>query len=123
MSGQQIQLRYTLNNHTKLREVLVKSEVWFSGDTKLDAHNGVDVQSPDIREDTLPAASSHPIGHVFRVPASAPKEASIGRTYVFVRAIPYHPNTGESLFASEADQWNNAIMVRHWIKLDPSACP
>ena len=121
--GQQVQLRYTLNNHTKLREVLVKSEVWFSGDTKLDAHNGVDVQSPDIREDTLPAASSHPIGHVFRVPASAPKEASTGRTYVFVRAIPYDPNTGESLFASEADQWNNAIMVRHWIQLDPSACP
>ena len=117
--GQQVQIRYTLNNHTKLRDVLVKSEAWFSPDPKLNVQNGGDLQSPDIREYTLKAATSANPGHVFRLPANTP----VGQTlYVFVRAIPYDAATGASLFTTEADQWNNAIMVRHSIKVDPAAC-
>ena len=70
--GKQVQLRYTVNNHTKLRDVLVKSEVWFSFDMALNTLDGNDTQSPDIREFTLRAASSAPIapiGQVFRLPA------------------------------------------------------
>jgi hypothetical protein len=117
--GQQVQIRYTLNNHTSLRDVQVKSEAWFSEDTKLDARNGGDFQSPDVRELALKAATSANPGHVFRLPANAPTGKTL---YVFVRAIPYDSATGESLFGAETDQWNNAIMVRHSIRIDPGAC-
>jgi hypothetical protein len=119
--GKQVQLRYTLNNHTKLRDVLVKSELWFSSDMVLNTQDGSDTQSPDIREFTLRAASSAPVGHVFRLPAKVPADAK-GNTYVFIRAVPYDASTGASLLGTEADQWNNAIMVRHSIVVDPSAC-
>jgi hypothetical protein len=122
--GKQVQLRYTLNNHTKLRDVLVKSEVWFSFDMALNTLDGSDTQSPDIREFTLRAASSAPIapiGQVFRLPAKVPADSK-GNTYVFVRAIPYDANTGGSLLETEADQFNNAIMVRHSVAVDPAAC-
>ena len=119
--GKQVQLRYTLNNHTKLRDVLVKSEVWFSSDMALNTQDGSDTQSPDIREFTLRAASSAPIGQVFRLPAKIPADSK-GNTYVFVRAIPYDANTGGSLLETEADQFNNAIMVRHSVAVDPAAC-
>jgi hypothetical protein len=119
--GKQIQLRYTLNNHTKLHDVLIKSEVWLSSDTALNMQDGSDTESPDIREFTLRAASSAPVGHVFRLPAKVPADSK-GNTYVFVRAVPYDVNTGTSLLETEADQWNNAIMVRHLITVDPAAC-
>ncbi|HEY7580640.1 MAG TPA: matrixin family metalloprotease [Acetobacteraceae bacterium] len=119
--GKQVQLRYTLNNHTKLRDVLVKSEVWFSSDAALNTQDGSDTQSPDIREFTLRAASSAPIGQVFRLPAKVPADSK-GNTYVFVRAVPYDTNSGASLLGTEDDQWNNAIMVRHSVKVDPAAC-
>jgi hypothetical protein len=117
--GEQVQLRYSLNNHTKLRDVLVKSEVWFSRDTTLNALDGIDKQSPDIRELTLPAGSSATLGQVFRLPGNAPRGETL---YVFVRAIPYDAQTGASLWNSDADQWNNAVMVRHSIKVDRTVC-
>jgi Matrixin len=118
--GKQIQVRYTLNNHTKLREVLVKSEVWFSSDSLLDVRDGIDQQSPDIPEDTIKAASSESKDHVFRLPANAIPGAKL---YVFVRAVPYDVQTGASLWDSDVAQWNNAIMVRHFITVDSGVCP
>jgi hypothetical protein len=118
--GKQIQVRYTLNNHTALREVLVKSEVWFSSDPVLGVRDGIDQQSPDIHEDTIKAASSENKGHVFRLPATAIPGATL---YVFVRAVPYDAQTGASLWDSDVAQWNNAIMVRHFITVDSGVCP
>jgi len=115
-SGKQVQLRYTLNNHTKLRSASVKTEVWFSSDMALNMTDGSDVQSPDVRETTIAAATSAPIGQVFRLPAKVPADAQ-GRTYVFVRAVPFDAITGTSLLDIDSDQSNNAIMVRHYIKV------
>jgi hypothetical protein len=120
--GKQIQVRYTLNNHTSLREVLVKSEVWFSSDLKLDVRDGTDQQSPDIHEDTIKAASSENKGNVFRLPANTIPGPG-GKLYVFVRVMPYDAQTGASLWDSDVAQWNNAIMVRHSITVDPGVCP
>ena len=117
--GQQVQIRFTLNNHTQLKDVLVKSEAWFSRDMKLDTQSGGDLQSPDTLEFMLKAATSANRGHVFRVPAGAPTGQTL---YVFVRAIPYDVATGASLLATDADQWNNAIMVRNSITVDPPGC-
>jgi hypothetical protein len=118
--GKQIQVRYTINNHTNLRDVLVKSEVWFSSDPLLDVRDGIDQKSPDIREDTIKAASSENEGQVFRLPANAVPGAKL---FVFVRAVPYDPQTGASLLDSDVAPWNNAIMVRHFITVDPGVCP
>ena len=109
----------TLNNHTKLREVLVKAEVWFSSDMTLNTTDGNDVQSPDIREFTLPAASSKPVGNVFRLPAKVPADVK-GQTYVFVRAVPYEPQTDASLLDTEFDQMNNAVMTPDVVKVEAS---
>ena len=84
--GGYVQLRYSLNNHTSLKDVLVKTEVWFSSDTQLNAMDGSDTKSPDVREFTVNAADSSTLGQMFRLPASI----SNGQTrYVFVRAMPY----------------------------------
>jgi hypothetical protein len=117
--GKQIQVRYTLNNHTSLREVLVKSEVWFSTDTRLNAFKGSDIKSPDVRDYTLKAATSASIGQVFRVPDTVPQEKTL---YVFVRAVPHDQTTGTSLWDADVDPWNNAIMVRHGITVSQAAC-
>jgi hypothetical protein len=114
-----VQLRYSLNNHTSLKDVLVKSEVWFSEDKLLNAMDGSDTKSPDIREFTVKAADSATIGQVFRLPASI---ASGETLYVFVRAIPYDLKTGASLFDSDIEPWNNATMMRHTVKVDSAAC-
>jgi hypothetical protein len=116
---EQVQLRYTLNNHTSLRDVLVKSEAWFSRDTTLNAMDGTDSISPDVREFTLQAADSATVGQMFRLPA----DASSGQTlYVFVRAIPHDTKTGASLWNTDIAPWNNAIMLRHAITVDSAAC-
>jgi hypothetical protein len=119
--GKQVQLRFTLNNQTNLREVLVRTEVWFSSDMALNRADGSDVQSPDLSEFTLPAASSAPVGQVFRLPAKVPADAN-GQTYVFVRAVPYDPKTNASLLDTETDQFNNAVMIPDYIKVDAAAC-
>jgi hypothetical protein len=119
--GKQVQLRYTLNNHTKLREVLVKAEVWFSSDMTLNTTDGNDVQSADVRESTLPAANSKPVGNVFRLPAKVPADAK-GQTYVFVRAVPYDSQSNASLLDTESDQMNNAVMTPDVVKVDTSGC-
>jgi hypothetical protein len=121
LPGQAGSASYTLNNHTKLREVLVKGEVWFSSDMTLNTTDGSDVQSPDIRESTLPAASSEPVGNVFRLPAKVPADAR-GQTYVFVRAVPYEPQTNASLLDTESDQMNNAVMTPDVVKVEASGC-
>jgi hypothetical protein len=117
--GGSVQLRYSLNNHTSLKDVLVKSEVWFSTDTQLNAMDGSDTKSPDIREFTLRAASSASIGQIFRMPASLPNGQTL---YVFVRAIPYDVKTGASLWNSDIEPWNNATMMRDTIKVDSAVC-
>jgi hypothetical protein len=117
--GQSVQLRYSLNNHTSLKDVLVRSEVWFSKDTQLNAMDGSDSRSPDIREFTVKAADSATIGQTFRLPANTPSGDTL---YVFVRAIPYDVTTKASLWDSDADPWNNATMMRQTIKADSTVC-
>ena len=117
--GQYVQLRYSLNNHTSLKDVLVKSEVWFSKDTTLNAMDGSDTQSPDIREFTVEAADSATIGQTFRLPANTRSGETL---YVFVRAIPYDIATGASLWDADIEPWNNATMMRHTITADSSVC-
>ena len=119
--SQQLQLRYTLNNHTSLREVMIKTEVWFSSDRTLNTGDGDDVQSPDVRDFTLPAASSAPIGEYFRLPAKVPANAQ-GETFVFVRAVPFDLETSRSVLDTEADQWNNAVMIPDSIKVSATCC-
>ena len=114
-----VQLRYSLNNHTSLRDALVKTEVWFSRDTQLNAMDGSDTKSPDVREFTVKAADSETIGQMFRLPSSM---ASGETLYVFVRAVPHDTRTGDSLWASDIAPWNNAIMLRNTIKVDSAAC-
>ena len=117
--GGYVQLRYSLNNHTSLKDVLVKSEAWFSTDKQLNAMDGSDKKSPDVREFTVKAADSATIGNNFRLPASI----SSGQTlFVFVRAIPYDVKTGANLFDNDIEPWNNATMMRHAIKVDSAAC-
>jgi len=117
--GEQIQLRYTLNNHSMFRDALVKSEVWFSRDTTLNARDGIDRQSPDIREFTIGSETSASLGQMFRLPANAPEGETL---YVFVRAIPHDAQTGASLWKSDTDRWNNAIMLSRSIKVDSAVC-
>jgi hypothetical protein len=117
--GEQVQLRYSINNHTSLRDALVKSEVWFSRDAMLNAFDGSDAKSPDVREFTVKAASSATVGQVFRLPASL---ASGETLYVFVRAIPHDPGSGASLWDRDIEPWNNAIMLRSTITVDSGAC-
>ena len=117
--GNYVQLRYSLNNHTSLKDVLVKTEVWFSKDSQLNAMGGSDTKSPDVREFTIKPAYSSTIGQMFRLPAGIPS----GETrYVFVRAIPYDIKTGANLFDSDVAPWNNAIMMRQPIRVDSAAC-
>ena len=117
--GGQVQVRYSLNNHASLRDVLVRSEVWFSSDTRLNARDGSDTMSPDVREFTVEAADSATVGQMFRLPAGIPD----GETrYVFVRAVPYDASSGASLWNSDVEQWNNANMMRQAITVDPVAC-
>ncbi|MBM3770955.1 MAG: matrixin family metalloprotease [Acidimicrobiia bacterium] len=114
-----IQLRYSLNNHTSLKDVLVKSQVWFSKDKQLNVRDGSDTQSPDIRQFTVKAADCATIGNNFRLPGSI----SSGETlYVFVRAITYDVKTGANLFDNDIEPWNNATMMRHSITVDSSVC-
>jgi hypothetical protein len=117
--GGYVQLRYSLNNHTSLKDVLAKSEVWFSEDKLLNAMDGSDTKSPDIREFTVKAADSATIGQNFRLP---PGITSGETLYVFVRAIPYDVKTGANLFDSDIEPWNNATMMRHTIKVDSGVC-
>lgn len=117
--GALVQLRYSLNNHTSLRDVRVRSEAWFSRDMELNVSDGRDVASPDVREFTLKAADSATIGHMFRVPANLPNGQ---RRHVFVRAVPHDVASGASLWTADAEPWNNAIMLRHAITIDTAAC-
>lgn len=118
--GDYVQLRYSLNNHTSLKDVLViKSEVWFSSDQELNAMDGSDTKSPDVREFTVKAADSSTLGQMFRLPASIPSGQP---RYVFVRAVPYDVKTGSSLWNSDIAQWNNAIMMRQPIRVDSAVC-
>ena len=117
--GDQVQLRYTLNNHSMFRDVLAKAEVWFSQDKELNARNGVDIQSKDIREFTVKSGASAILGQVFRLPDGAAPGQNL---YVFVRAIPHDPVTGDSLWLTDADRWNNAVMMRQAITVGSSSC-
>ncbi len=115
--GAQVQARYTLNNNSMFRDALVKAEMWFSRDTGLNAFDGQDQRSDDVREFMLDAGRSATIGQVFRLPANAPAGETLR---VFVRAVPYDPDTGQSLWRSDADRWNNAMMLRSSIQVSAS---
>ena len=108
-----------MNNHTTARDALVKAEAWFTKNTNLNAFDGSALQSPDVREATVKAASSDLHGQVFRLPAGA----KIGDTFhVFVRAVPYDPASGASLWDTDVDPWNNAIMMGGSIAVDAGVC-
>ena len=117
--GGYVQLRYSLNNHTSLRDALVKTEVWFADGSKLNVMDGSATKSPDVHEFTVKAADSATIGQMFRLPSSAASGQSL---YVFVRAMPYDPKTGASLWDSDVAHWNNAIMMRNKIMVSSAAC-
>lgn len=119
--GAQIQTRYTVNNHSMFRDTLAKVEMWLSKDEHLDVGSRPDrpLQSADIRETTVLAGQSKNNGQVFRLPAAAID----GTEYrVFVRAVPFDTVTGASLWHEDAEQWNNAVMVRSRITVDSGAC-
>jgi len=118
--GSQVQVRYAVNNHTTARDVLVKSEAWFTKGTHLDVLDGSALQSPDVREFTIKAASSASEGHVFRLPAAVKARDTF---HVFVRAVPYDPATGASLWNSDVDPWNNAVMVGGSVTVAAGTCP
>lgn len=114
-----LQLRYTLNNHSMFRDAQLKTEVWLSRDNKLNLNRRRHRKSPDAREFTLSAGKSATVGQVYRLPA----DAADGEVYwVFLRAVPHDIETGESLWASDADKWNNAIMLRSSITVSSAAC-
>ena len=115
-----VQLRYTLNNHSAFRDADVQAGVWFSTDKELDVRRaGEELQSADVRETFVPALTSKSVGQVFRVPDTAVE----GQDYwVFVRAVPYDPETGSRLWSADADIWNNAILIRDKVTVSPGAC-
>ena len=117
--GGYVQLRYSINNHTSLRDALVKSEAWFSRDVRLNATDGSDIRSPDVREFTVKAADSATVGQMFRLPSSIPSGETL---YVFVRAVPHDTASGASLWNTDIEPWNNAIMMRHAITADSARC-
>ena len=116
----QVQLRYTLNNHSAFRDADAQAEVWFSTDKELDVRRaGEELQSPDVRETFVPALTSKSVGQVFRVPDTAVE----GQGYwVFVRAVPYDSESGSRLWSTDADIWNNAILIRDKVTVSPGAC-
>jgi hypothetical protein len=118
--GGQVQLRYTLNNHGAFRDADVRAEVWFSTDKELDVRRRrEELQSLDVRETFVPAGTSLNMGRVFGVPGSVVE----GEEYwVFVRAVPHDPETGERLFAVDADIWNNVVLIRDKVTVSDAAC-
>jgi hypothetical protein len=117
--GGQVQLRYAANNNTNERDVLIKAEAWFSAGTTLNVSDGSATRSPDVLQFTLPGASSALRSDVFRLPTSA----KAGDTFhVFVRAVPYDSVTGDLLWDSDTDQWNNSDMVSGSISVDTTPC-
>jgi hypothetical protein len=59
------------------------------------------------------------MGRVFGVPGSVVE----GEEYwVFVRAVPHDPETGERLFAVDADIWNNVVLIRDKVTVSDAAC-
>ncbi len=119
--GDQVQVRYTLNNHSMFRDALVKAQMWLSPDTELNVIGGArgELKSRDEREFTIQPGKSALIGQVFRMPENAVD----GQIYrVFIRAMPYDSVTGQSLWRSDARPWNNAIMLRSVITVSSADC-
>jgi hypothetical protein len=117
--GGQVQLRYAANNHTNARDLLIKAEAWFTTGTTLNVSDGSALRSPDVLQFTLPAASGVLRGDVFRLPT----QAKTGDTFhVFVRALPFDAVTGDSLWDTDVDQWNNSDMVSGLITVDTTPC-
>lgn len=121
--GDPLQLHYTLNNRSR-QSVRLQQQVWLS---KLDEHgvddglevsgSAADIQSPEIRTlNSLAGSQSMLDGWYFKIPANTP----VGEYAVYVRIIPLDPTTGNSLWNSDVDQWNNSIRVRGTIT---TGCP
>jgi hypothetical protein len=117
--GGQVQLRYATNNNTNQRDVLIKAEAWFTAGTTLNVSDGSASRSPDVLQFTLPAASSTLRSDVFKLPTSAKSGDTL---HVFVRAIPYDTVTGNLLWDSDVDQWNNSDMVSGTVTVDTTVC-
>ncbi len=116
--GEYLQLRYTINNKSD-QTLDTEERVWLSLDDDLEVSGpAVDLVSPDVRTWTIGPEASATIGRVFLVPASAPE----GTYAVYVRAVPFSPTTGLSLWPQDEDQWNNSIRVRGRIIVDSSVC-
>jgi hypothetical protein len=108
--GEDIQVRYSLNNHDD-RSIVTDEQVWFSLDDEFDYDT--DIISPTRRELTVGAKSSALVGRVFEVPDDLAPETY----WVFARAIPY-TEAGGLLWGSDVDQWNNSIPLRGTIVVE-----
>ena len=119
--GDQVQVRYTLNNHSPTRDLTARVELWLSEDEVFAPNRRPDrrLQSVDIRDSEVGALRSKSIGQVFRLPENAVD----GMTYnVFVRARPHDPGTGGGLWGQDAHQWNNSTLIPGQITVDSGAC-
>jgi hypothetical protein len=117
--GGYLQLRYTVNNKSR-QNVRLQSQVWLSADDDLEVSGTArDRRSADVREFDLNAGRSASIGQVYRVPADTPDGADYR---VYVRVVPHDVSSGQSLWASDEDQWNNSIRVRGDIDVDSGSC-
>ena len=120
--GAQIQVRFTVNNHSLERDVQANVEMWLSKNQRLNTQRGPDtrLQSIDERTVEIGAGESKVIGQVFRLPTAA----RAGNSYhVFLRAIPRDPQTGNSLMSQDLHVWNNATRSQGKVTVDPGACP
>jgi hypothetical protein len=117
--GGYLQLRYSVNNKSG-RNVRLQQQVWLSVDDNLEVNGAArDLRSADVHEFDLNAGYSASIGRIYRVPANTPDGADYR---VYVRVIPYDISSGQSLWVSDEDQWNNSIRVRGSIDVDSASC-
>lgn len=116
--GEQVQLRYTVNNHAATRDLMARAEVWLSRDAVLEV-NGGDIRSPDTRDTQVQGGRSMTVGQVFRLPQSAEEDQDYR---VFVRLIPHDPATSDSLWRRDADRWDNSTMAPGFITVSRDAC-
>lgn len=119
--GDQVQVRYTVNNNAMDRDIHAKMRLWWSGDPDLDVrgNRARELRSADLREFTIGGGKSALLGHVFQVP---PDVAPGQNYYVFVRALPFDAQSGANLTRQDTNLWDNAIMVRSKIGIKTSGC-
>ena len=119
--GDQVQLRYTVNNRTPYR-VKLSEEIYFSVDERLDISGGhADLRSPDKNEsEVVDPWTSKSLDRTVRIPSAAKSGACY---YVFAHAIASDANSGKTVFDAEQDHWNNSIRLPGTLGIAVSGCP